>query len=104
MSKIVNALPIKGSGTTVTTAATSSAAIALPLLPNGEVPRFIRVVTTSGNAYIKLGTSSGVGSATSADILVNTIPTLINVAGNTHFAHIQETAPTTINIIDIETS
>lgn len=103
MSKITNALPIKGAGVTVTTALTSSAAIALPVLQNTEVARFIRAVTTSGNAYIKIGTS-GVGSATSADILINTIPTLINVAGNSHFTHIQETAATTINLIPIETS
>lgn len=85
-------------GTTVTTGA-ASAAVAIPTNTGGTI-RQVRAVTLSGGAYVKFG-QSGL-TATTSDILVNTTPTLLNVSGCTHFAHIQASSAQTLNIVPVE--
>lgn len=86
-------------GTTVTTGA-SSAAVAIPNASDGNRARFV-MVTAKSTAYIKFG-SSGV-AATSSDILVGGgAPVIFAVKPFTHFAHLQETAATLVNVVPVE--
>lgn len=86
-------------GTTVTTGA-SSAAVAIPNASDGNRARFV-MVTAKATAYIKFG-SSGV-AATSSDILVGGgAPVIFAVKPFTHFAHLQETAATLVNVVPVE--
>lgn len=86
-------------GTTVTTGAASSAAIAIPSNTGGRI-EYVRAVALAGGGYVKFGTSGVV--ATANDILITTTPTILCVAGCTHFAHIQASSAQTINITPVE--
>jgi allophanate hydrolase subunit 1 len=96
-----DSLSFSRAGTTVTTATTTSAAIAIPPNSSGSVPNYCYVVATaSPGGYIKFGTSSV--TATNTGMLIGTTPVIIKTAGNTHFAHIWETSAVKINIIPLE--
>jgi hypothetical protein len=93
------AVMVGAAGTTVTTGA-SSASAAIPNAANGNRARFV-MVTAKAPAYIKFGTS-GV-TATSNDILVGGgAPVVFAVKPFTHFAYIQETAATIVNVVPVE--
>ena len=77
-----------------------SAAVAIPNASDGNRARFV-MVTAKATAYIKFG-SSGV-AATSSDILVGGgAPVIFAVKPFTHFAHLQETAATLVNVVPVE--
>jgi len=86
-------------GTTVTTGASSSAAIAIPTNKGGTI-RYVRAVALAGGGYVKFGSSAV--TATANDILITTVPQILCVAGCTHFAHIQASSAQTINITPVE--
>lgn len=65
-------------GITVTTGATSSAAIAIPTTASGEPAKVIRVVALSGGGYIKFGAgpaSAGYQEVTFSTTITGTDPT-----------------------------
>lgn len=96
-----NSISLKAPGTTVTTATTTSAAIAIPPNSSGSVPNYVYVVASaSPGGYVRFGTSAV--SATNTGILVSTTPVLVKTAGYTHFAHIWETSAVKINVTPLE--
>jgi hypothetical protein len=96
---LFQAVAVVATGTTVTTGA-SSASAAIPNAADGSRARFV-MVTAKATAYIKFGTS-GV-TATSNDILVGPgSPVIFAVKSCTHFAHIQETSSTLVNVVPVE--
>ncbi|MCC6468597.1 MAG: hypothetical protein IT563_09765 [Alphaproteobacteria bacterium] len=93
------AVCVAATGTTATTGA-SSAAVALPNAADGNRARFV-MVTAKATAYIKFG-ASGV-TATANDILVGPgAPVVFAVKPFTHFAHLQETGATLVNVVPVE--
>jgi hypothetical protein len=93
------AVTVAAVGTTVTTGA-SSAAVAIPNAADGSRARFV-MVTAKATAYIKFGTT-GV-TATVNDILVGPgAPVVFAVKPFTHFAHLQESASTLVNVVPVE--
>lgn len=90
---------VGAAGTTVTTGA-ASAAVAIPNAGDGNRARFV-MVTAKATAYIKFG-ASGV-TATANDILLPANnPVIFAVKPFTHFAHLQETAATLVNVVPVE--
>lgn len=90
---------ISQAGTTTTSGAASSAAIAIPNSASGTKAKFVRV-TGSTLGYIKFGLS-GV-AATANDILVSSTPQYFDVGGFSHYAVIQETAACKINVVPVD--
>lgn len=98
---MLNALKLSTTGTTVTTGAASSAAVALPNTDSGRPAKFVRI-TSNGAGYLRFG-QSGVGAATANDIMITQANDLIlDITGCTHFRHIQQTAAAQINIVPLE--
>jgi len=96
-----NAITITATGTTVTTGAASSAAIAVPTTSENTKPNYVRISATV-ESYIRFGTS-GVPAATTNDILIQPADSMVlALAGCTHFRHIQGTTTGKINILPLE--
>ncbi len=94
-----SAVMVAAPGTTVTTGA-SSANAAIPNGADGSRARFV-MVTAKATAYIKFGLS-GV-TCTANDILVGPgSPVIFAVKPFTHFAYLQETAATLVNVVPVE--
>ena len=92
-------LKITTVGTSTTSGAASSAAIAIPSLSSGTRARFVRVIgSTLG--HIKFGSSAVV--ATVNDILVSSNPDYLDVGGLTHYAVIERTAGCIINVVPVD--
>lgn len=86
-------------GTSTTSGAASSAAIAIPNSASGTRAKFVRVVgTTLG--HIKFGSSAVV--ATVNDALVSSTPDYFDVGGCTHYAVIERTAACVINVVPVD--
>ena len=86
------------------TEGTTGAASANVLIPNnaaGQTARYVRIAVASGAAYFLPGNSSVV--ATAKSILVTAEDSiLLDVAGSTHIAHIQNTAGVDFTISPVE--
>lgn len=93
-------LSIAANGVQVTTGATT-ANVGIPTDANGvNRARYVRLAAT-GLCYVRPGNNTV--TATASDILV--IPgesLLLNVAGMTHIAHLQETAAAKLTISPVE--
>lgn len=98
MSKIYSSgfVTITMSGFSAATGA-ASAATAIPVASDGNLPRYIRVAARN-ECYVKLGTSSV--TATANDILVQPADSVILQVPNgiTHIAYIQGTAAGQVNV------
>lgn len=93
-------LTITAAGTTLTTGAASTSAT-IPNASSGEIPRYIRVASTTA-CYVKLGTTAA--TATSSDILVQPADAVILHVpqGVTKIAAIQDTAAGKCNVVPLE--
>lgn len=92
-------LKITTVGTSTTSGAASSAAIAIPNSASGGRAKFVRVIgSTLG--HIKFGSSGVV--ATVSDILVSSNPDYYDVGGCTHYAVIERTAACVINVVPVD--
>ncbi|MDE1997649.1 MAG: hypothetical protein KGI52_01850 [Burkholderiales bacterium] len=102
MSKIYSSgfVTITMSGFSAATGA-GSAATAIPVASDGNLPRYIRVAARN-ECYVKLGTSSV--TATANDILVQPADSVILQVPNgiTHIAYIQGTAAGQVNVTPLE--
>lgn len=96
-----DAISVYAPGTTVTTATSTSAAIAIPVDSSGSIPNYVQVTASATpGGYIRFGNSSVTASNTG--ILVTTTPVIFKVVGLTHFAHIWETSAVKLNIVPLE--
>jgi uncharacterized alpha/beta hydrolase family protein len=86
-------------GTTVTSAATT-ANTAIPNDSTGTTAKWV-ILTGTGNVHVKLGPTNTV-TATANDLMVGTVPIVINTRGNSFIAYIQETAAAKLNIAPVE--
>ena len=90
----------------------------IPLMDSGNKPRYIRVLieqstaASLGNAYIALGTTSGItasaatttaGSAGTSSLLLNAnTETIIQVGSNSYFSLVTQSGSGVANVIAIE--
>lgn len=92
-------LSIAATGAQVTTGAASSSVV-IPNCANGQPARYVRLAAT-GDCYVRPGATAV--TATVNDILIiNGESQLLNVAGMTHIAYLQETAAAKLNISPVE--
>lgn len=99
MGSSFDSLTIGAVGVTVTSAG-ASAATAIPNAADGNRARTV-VVTAKATCYLKFG-PSGV-TCTGNDILLPaSVPIVFNVKQFTHFAVLQETGATIVNVSPVE--
>lgn len=94
-----DALSVNAVGIQATTGV-ASAVTAIPATASGRAPKHVYIQAT-GLAYIKPGL---VGSACTVNDILITVnnPIVLDVAGFTHIAHIQEAAAAKVNITPLE--
>ena len=92
-------------GITTGTQVTSSSAaanVAIPVDASNGNPKRIILQCASGNVHVKLLTSTSSTAATAGDLMVGTVPIVLDASGAAFVSYIQETAGSKLQISPVE--
>jgi len=100
-----NALKITQDGTTINVNATPVAPTALPLNAAGGNPRFVRAITDTGAAYVKVGGRSLTDTLTptlNSTLVSSQMPIILDVKGMSLINAITRSSSCNLNVVPIE--
>lgn len=98
----VQTLSVAATGVTVTTTISTSANGTVPLTSANTKARYLRFVAT-GTAYVRLAPAVGSAVAVTTDAMVLPgSPLILEVAGATHYAVIDDGVSVKVNITPLE--